>query len=156
MIGFDGAGYVLLADKIGTEKHKRIRWTGNVALRAALSWWATFARRRCRYGNRWKERRSWRFRIRFETVIVWFDEGNWSDVGSKSNAFGRRLADTVITMLEGIHRDWMYGLATKDWIDLIRTTYGVQVKNVYDVSMYEEQACLGLKVNIPNQAKQKR
>ena len=155
MIGFNGAGYVLLADEIRAEKHKRIWRSGDVALRAALSWWAAFARRRGRCGNRWKERIRWRFWIRFETVVVWFDERNWSDVGSKSNAFGRRLADTVITMLEGIHRDWMHTLATKDWIDLIRTTYGEQVKNVYDVLMYEEQACLSLKVNIPNRAKQK-
>jgi hypothetical protein len=40
--------------------------------------------------------------------------------------------------------------------DRIERTYGVQVKNVYDaMMMYEEQACLGLKGNIPNRAKQK-
>ena len=51
----------------------------------------------------------------------------------------------MITMLEGIHRDWRDTLTIGYRIDLIRVTYGVQVKNVYDAKMYEEQACLGFK-----------
>ena len=102
MIGFNGAGNVLLTNKICAEEHEGIWRPRDIALRAPFSRWAAFTRRRGRRGDRWKERRRWRFWIRVETVIVWFNKSDGSDVGSKSNAFGRRLADT---MLEGIHRD---------------------------------------------------
>ena len=145
MICFDGAGNVLLTNKISAEEHERIWRSGDVALRAALSGWAAFTRRRSRCGDRRKERRCWRFRIRVETVIFWFNKSDRSDVGSKSNAFGRRLADTVITMLERIHRDWREVLRAKYRIDPIRRAYGGQVRNAYDGMMYEERACLGSK-----------
>jgi hypothetical protein len=60
------------------------------------------------------------------------------------------LADTMITMLEGIHRDWRVALTEKYRMELIRATYGVQVRNVYDAKMYEERACLDFKGKIPN------
>ena len=56
----------------------------------------------------------------------------------------------MITMLERVHRVWRDGSTENNRIDLIRATYGGQVKNVYDVRMYEEQACLDLKGKIPN------
>jgi len=64
VVRLDGAGNVFLTNKIGTEKHKRIWWTWDIALRTALSRRTTFTRGCGWSGGRREKGRSGGRRIR--------------------------------------------------------------------------------------------
>ena len=106
MVSLDGAGDVLLADKVCTEEHERIWGAGDVALGAALARGQALAGGDGGVGGGGKEAGG-RGRGVGGDVWVWVVVGDGGDVGGEGDGLGGRGGDAVSA--------WFYGCAEGDW-----------------------------------------